>query len=119
VVPVSGQLFVQSQPAGGAMVVLHPLGELASEDWTLGYPRATVAADGSFRMTTYRADDGAPEGQYRVLVNWFRPLEDSETGDPEDETEDLLQERYSDPNRSPLEATVAGPSTELARFDLK
>jgi hypothetical protein len=119
VVPVSGQMFVQTRPAQGALVVLHPLGELASGDWSLGYPRGKVSADGSFRITTYRDDDGAPEGQYRVLVSWTQPLVDSGSGDPEDETPDLLQERYSDPARSTLEASVTGPSTDLPRFDLK
>ena len=119
VVPVSGQMFVQSRPAVGALVVLHPLSDLAGKDWSLGYPRGSVSADGSFRIATYRGDDGAPEGQYRVLVSWTQPLEDSGSGDPENETPDLLQERYSDPERSTLEATVTGPSTELPRFDLK
>ncbi|MCL4207686.1 MAG: hypothetical protein KJ000_34820 [Pirellulaceae bacterium] len=119
VVPVSGQMFVQSRPAEGALVVLHPLGDLANGDWSLGYPRGSVSADGSFRISTYRSDDGAPEGQYRVLVSWTQQAEGSETGDPEDETPDLLQERYCDPERSTLEATVNGPSTELPKFDLK
>jgi hypothetical protein len=119
VVPVRGQLFFQSQPAAGALVILHPLGELESSAWPLGYPRGTVSEDGSFQITTYRDHDGAPEGKYRVLAVWNRAAGGSQTADPENETEDLFQERYSDPARSTLEASVTAPSTELPRLDLK
>jgi hypothetical protein len=119
VVPVSGQLFFQSQPAAGALVVLHPLESTDSSLWPMGYPRGTVSADGSFQISTYRDGDGAPEGKYRVCALWTQRLDGAETGDPEDESPDLFQERYIDPARSTLDATVAGPSTELPRIDLK
>jgi hypothetical protein len=119
VVPVSGQMFYQSKPAEGALVILHPQGELASGTWAGGYPRGTVSGDGSFQISTYGENDGAPEGSYRVLVTWTKPASDAETGDPEAETSDLLRGRYGDPAVSPLEATVTAPSAQLPRFDLQ
>ena len=49
--------------------MLHPAdAAVANEAWPIGYPRGTVDANGSFRISTYEADDGAPEGDYQIVV---------------------------------------------------
>lgn len=118
VVPVSGQMFVKSQPAEGALVVLRPLGDDNPEHWKQGFPRATVAADGSFRVGTYGADDGAPAGEYVVLATWYRVAQGANPDDPEAEKTDQLGGQFADPAQSPLRATVKEPKTELPRLDL-
>ena len=70
VFPVKGQVFVRSQPAAGARVILRPMENANPEEWTAGYPRGMVADDGSFQVSTYGSDDGAPAGDYVVLVEW-------------------------------------------------
>jgi tetratricopeptide (TPR) repeat protein len=66
--PVHGQAFFQNQPIPQASVVLDPA-------WTKepGFPRphAVVKDDGSFVLSTYGQEDGAPDGEYRVMVTWF------------------------------------------------
>lgn len=112
--PVRGQMFVGVQPAAGAMVIFHPL-EGAPEEWTGGYPRAQVQADGSFEVETYADKDGAPAGKYKVLVTWTQGT----NSDSEDtQMIDRLKGRYSDPTRSNLEAKVDAGPTELAPFKL-
>jgi hypothetical protein len=107
--PVKGQLVVGGQPAAGAMVIFHPEGS-TPEEWTSGYPRARVGADGAFELETYGDKDGAPAGDYRVLVTW--------TQSGSEETEDTqmvdkLKGRYTDYTKSTLRAKVDTGPTEV------
>src|SRR5262249_24557897 len=49
--PVKGELTVAGKPAEGATVILHPK-EANRDEWSDGFPRATVAADGKFQVST-------------------------------------------------------------------
>jgi hypothetical protein len=107
--PTKGQLFVKSQPAAGAMVILRPQGEVNLDEWFSGFPHGQVAADGSFELETYEEKDGAPAGDYVVLVTW--PAS-SEPGNDEAPTVDKLAGRYAEPTTSQIKAKVeAGPTT--------
>jgi hypothetical protein len=67
--PVSGELVVDGVPEAGAIVVLHPADErVANEVWPYGFPRGTVDPKGFFRIGTYELQDGAPEGEYLIVV---------------------------------------------------
>ena len=69
VFPVSGELYYEGQPAKHVMVILQPAEEaVRAEVWPEGFPKATVQADGSFRIGTYEKEDGAPAGEYVILV---------------------------------------------------
>ena len=59
VFPVSGQVFFDGKPTPGAIVVFFPVDD---PDQIRPHPRATVDRDGNFKLTTYRANDGAPAG---------------------------------------------------------
>jgi hypothetical protein len=111
VFPVRGEVFVGGKPADGAVVHLHPRDPLKCPP-----AYATVKSDGSFKATTYRDDDGAAPGDYVVTVVW-RP-------ERKDENEiivgpDRLRDRYSQPGKSALKATVSAGENVLPRFDLK
>lgn len=118
-VPVAGEVYVEQKPAEGALVVFHPVGGTTPEEWPHGLPHALVAEDGSFRLTLQPLGDGAPEGDYKVVVTWpaLKPDGDPEAEEPE--TYDRLGGRWADPKTTTLTATVQGPNTELARFELK
>lgn len=113
--PVKGQVFSGKQPAAGAMVVFHPDGSTA-EEWPEGFPRAQVQADGSFELGTYADNDGAPAGQYTVLITWTQGANSEESEDTQQI--DRLKGRYSDPTTSNLKATVNSSPTELAPIRL-
>jgi hypothetical protein len=55
----------QDKPAVGAMIVFHPV-----DDSDLDKPLGYVQEDGSFSLTTYEKDDGAPEGEYVATIEW-------------------------------------------------
>ena len=102
--PVWGTLTVGGRPAANAMVAFHRLDRPGSR---AALPVASTGPDGSYRLTTRAAGDGAPAGRYAVTVVW---PDDSR---PRDECEhiaehDRFEGRYADPAGSPWRVTV-GP----------
>jgi hypothetical protein len=96
VYPVHGHVVDgDNQPAVGALLIFHRL-EADSND--LNKPRGYVEADGSFALTTYTKDDGAPEGEYLVSIEWLPPP----TSPFARRGADRLQGRYRDPTTSGL-----------------
>jgi hypothetical protein len=116
VYPVHGQVFDnKDKPAAGAMVVFHPVGG-APDD--IDKPRAFVADDGSFALTTYEKDDGAPEGEYVVTIEW-RP-KSANPFDAKKMQPDHLKGRYSDVKRSRIRFKIeAKPDNKLEPIRLR
>ena len=107
--PVKGELTVKEKPAPGALVILRPQQDADSSEWSTGFPHAHVGADGKFQVGTYADDDGAPAGDYVLLISWPAPNPQNE----EASSADRLGGRYSDPSASKLTAKVEPRATEL------
>lgn len=108
--PVQGKLFVGKTPAVGAMVVFHPL---AKQD-ERAVPRGKVGEDGSFKLSTYNADDGAPLGKYKVTIDWRK----TNTIDPNDNGTSLVPAIYTRPDSTPLEVEITAATDVLEPFVL-
>jgi hypothetical protein len=104
--PVRGQVFHGDTPAEGATVVFQP--KDGPPDGPM--PSGTVGPDGSFTLTTHPHGEGAPAGEYFVLVTWYPP--DARL---QDNPQNKLPEEYGTPS-SPLKATVNDGPTELEPF---
>jgi len=120
-VPVKGQIVLDGKPAEGVQVVLAPTdAALQAAKWPSGFPRATVAQDGSCIFTTYTKDDGAPAGAYAVLIQ-KQVLRDPQNLDDDDEipTRDLFNGQYSKAQSSPWKVSVQSTATELPKIELK
>ena len=112
VFPVTGSVSFRGRPAAGVRVAFHPSRDPRDRGLC---PQGVAAADGSFRLTTYTAGDGAPPGEYFVTLYWPAP-------GPDDDVHvhpDRLGGRYADPRTTPLIATVPAHAVALDRFDLK
>jgi hypothetical protein len=105
--PVRGQVFFGGKAAAGAFVEFVPVQE--SPNSADPRPRGTVNDDGSFTLSTYGVNDGAPAGDYVVIVTW--PVGDND--------EDRLRGRYVDRTKSTLKATVQEGNNELTAYNLK
>ncbi|HEY2414224.1 MAG TPA: hypothetical protein VGI40_18415 [Pirellulaceae bacterium] len=112
--PVKGQLLVQGKPAEGALLIFQPKENADSGEWSAGYPHATAQADGKFEVSTYGDNDGAPAGDYVVLVSWETPNPQNE----EASGPDRLRGRYVDSAKSKLTAKVEAHPTELPPINL-
>jgi hypothetical protein len=110
--PVQGQLLYKgTEPAVGAMVVFNPIP--ADPSPTAIKPLGEVKEDGSFALTTYKADDGAPAGEYDVTVIWLQKPTGPRLGENRGLAKDRLEGRYSDPAAAKLKATVSEGGSKI------
>lgn len=109
VFPATGTVVVGQVVPAGAQVVLHPKGAELPDNVL---PMATVRGDGSFVLTTFRAGDGAPEGEYVATVQWFPVSEEGAAG------RNALPERYSSVDQSPLVVSIRPGVNRLPPFEV-
>lgn len=109
VYPARGQVLYDGKPPVGAVVSFHLVGE--DHPWTK--PSALVGEDGWFTVTTYRENDGVPEGQYQVTVIWLPPgwAGSLEAGNK-------LPAKYADKTKSGLTVEVKRGEGVLPVFNL-
>ena len=107
--PVKGSVLYQDKPAVGATVVFQPLNSTAESLM----PSGVVGEDGTFTLKTPPHGDGAPAGEYVVLVTLFPPNA-REMRNPSS----LLPVWYGSPADSPLRATVTSGNNQLEPFRL-
>ena len=108
--PVSGQVLEGTRPVANATVILHPVGDVGGD---VVKPRGTTRADGTFTLTTFDGNDGAPAGDYRVTVEqWL-------AGRPDEGPSSRLPAKFARPETSGLTATVGTGPTDLKPFVVK
>ena len=114
---VGGSVFVVGKPAVGAKLFFHPVD--AGFNPRALRPFAEVAEDGTFELSTYLADDGAPEGDYVVTIYWPAPKKLFK-GKFEDDSlaPDRLKDLYSNPRTSKLRAHINCGDNLLPPFEL-
>jgi serine/threonine-protein phosphatase CPPED1 len=105
--PARGKVLFDGQPVAGAEVVLQSLSKGPSAD-------AVTGADGTFVLSTYMADDGAPAGEYAVTIVWRKPRYEA-SGKP---GKNLLPARYAQKGTSPLKAIIKTGKNDLV-FELE
>ena len=118
--PVSGKVTYQGKPvAEGRITFLPEHGRPAM---------GTLGVDGSYRLTTFKADDGAAPGKYKVTIDATHVSGGAEPKSFQDEQRlmnsgnvpkvtRLVPEKFSRPETSTLTAEVKpGPNT--INFDL-
>lgn len=66
--PATGSLLINGEPAENALVQL--ISDGTEVDVRNSRPWAIVQPDGSFILSTYARGDGAPAGDYRVIITW-------------------------------------------------
>ena len=108
---VAGKVTLDGKPAEHATVVFHPVGVSGPEAVK---PRGTVKTDGTFALTTYDGDDGAPAGAYLVTVElWLAGVRS------DDPPSNRLNVKFARPETSGLTATVLAGPTALETIALK
>jgi hypothetical protein len=110
--PVTGKVVLPGgKPIEHATVVLHPVEDTGPD---VVKPRGKVGPDGTFTLTTYEGQDGAPAGEYRVTVElWLT------SGKGDEGPTSRLPARYACPETSGLTATIASAPTDLKPIELR
>lgn len=116
--PAIGTVMINGVPASGAIVRLYPTSPQPHVTSPV-IPTGTVQKDGTFELTSYRTGDGAPEGDYRVTLEWpDSKLNASKGGMPEDPP-DRLKNRFANPERSTIQVHVAPGENQLDPITLE
>jgi hypothetical protein len=121
-VPAAGKVtFKKKTPAAGALVVFHPA-DPEFEKRIGGKPVGKVKDDGMFALTTYEPDDGAPEGEYGVTIDWRGKPKDAKFevgfGDGKGSGQPLLSPKYGDPQHPAFKVTVKKGQPNEFTFDV-
>ena len=124
--PVSGQVYLNGEPAKGAAVILHLQNPTEQKPGAPSHPQEVtgkVDEQGNVQFRTYELNDGVPAGEYAVtfVMKERRPY--GTFGNPESAANvnpDKLGGKYSDPDTSEHTLTVAeGGANDLGRIDLE
>jgi hypothetical protein len=114
--PVRGKVLVDGEPAVGATVTFVRKGPHDPlKDPT---PQGVVGEDGSFTLRG-PGGDGAPPGEYVVLVEWKEGAGAQRGRAPALSAPDRLKKKYLDPDKPLITATVEPKSNALPPFELK
>jgi hypothetical protein len=114
VFPASGKLTFDGRPLTGAFVVLHPKG--AASGRTAPRPHAQAAADGSFTLTSYESNDGAPAGDYTLTVE-LRSLVNH--GGDVTAGPNILPAKYGRVETSPIAIQIAEETNTLPDIQIR
>ena len=113
-VPVQGIVLRDGQPFAGAMI------RLVSDDPKVRPAHAFTRPDGRFSLETYKPDDGAIPGEYKVVITYIEPTYDLPPTATQEETMRameaaakkrkqpllILPETYTDPTKTKLRLKV-------------
>jgi hypothetical protein len=114
--PVTGKLMMDGQPMVGATILFNP-----SQEFPPGAakqrPRATADADGSFQVSTYTNQDGAPAGDYKVTISW-KGDQEGVTSEQQGDLPEKAPETVQDARWSKLRVKVKEEENTLPTWDL-
>ena len=105
--PVRGQVYCEGCPLPGIQVVFHLVNPETKKLTRAG--DAVTESDGSFVLSTYQANDGAPAGEYKITVN--NPLEPVNPLAPN--AQHPLPEKYAKTETTPLTFTVKNGKNDV------
>lgn len=109
---VTGELYVDGQPAKHAVLTFHPT-EIDPQHPMRPY--ALTNEEGRFAPSTYETGDGLPNGEYTITVEWrpFNVISNNFSGP------DKLGEKFVSPEKSNLKVVVDGQAVEIPRIELQ
>lgn len=109
--PVSTSITYQGKPIPGAFVALHP--KVPQPD--VPTPRANIGADGQLKVTTYETADGAPQGEYVLTIEWYKPIKQ---GGDVVAGPNVIPRKYASPQTSPVVIHVAEGNSSIPPIQL-
>jgi hypothetical protein len=113
VYPVTGKVLIDGQPGSEARLFFSPTNEA---DTMAPKPTAVTDSQGNLIVTTYVTGDGAPEGEYKIglewpkMVNYFGRIQPGP---------DRLGGKYKDVAASKWTIRITAGTNSLPDFDIK
>ena len=109
--PAKGLITFKGQAIPGALVGLHPKNKIEN----VPTPRANVGRDGTFTVSTFDGGDGAPEGEYVLTVQWYKPVKN---GADVVAGPNVIPRKYSSPATSDRIIKIAAGENSLEPIKL-
>jgi hypothetical protein len=114
-VPVKGTVTYKDKPVAGANVVFQ-----SSEQGSFG----VTDEQGRFQLQTFAPGDGAPPGEYKVLISKMQiTVPEFDQGDPQyvppPPPKHLIPAKYADANTSGLRVTLVKGEPKDIPFELR
>jgi hypothetical protein len=109
--PVQGAITFKGHPIPGAFLTFHPKSAVKN----FPTPRASVDGSGRFTLCTYDGGDGAPEGEYIVTVQWYKPIR---KGDDVVAGPNVIPRKYAVPSASTINVRIAAGINQLPTIRL-
>lgn len=113
--PVYGKVLYKNEPAVGATVYFHRVG--SADPLHEQVPMGVIQEDGTFALAG-PAGDGAPAGEYVVLVEWKEGAGKRRGRSPGLNAPDRLKGRYLNMHKPLLHAEVKPGTNRLSAFEL-
>lgn len=110
-----GKISVAGEVPDGALIVLYPAAAKAGAEQELR-PSAKVKPDGTFSLTTYDANDGAPAGDYVATIQWNKLIK---KGSDFVAGPDIVPKEYTSRETSPWKLTIASSRNQLEAVTIK
>lgn len=105
--PTTGSMTINGATPVNAIVYLMAVDKPVDSAESRPYGR--VRDDGTFSVTTYELGDGAPIGEYQLLITWPQP------GDPR---QDRLKGAFGSPEKSSWRFTIEKGSNQIPPIEL-
>jgi hypothetical protein len=112
VYPVNGKVTFKGEAPSGAFVAFHAAQPLPADTPT---PTAKVQPDGSFSLTTFEGNDGAPSGEYAVTIQWS-PIK--KVGAEYKALPNVIPTKYADAASSPWKVSIRDTPNDLPALDI-
>jgi hypothetical protein len=116
--PVDGKLLYKGKPAAGVQVIFHLQNDSSPQAVV---PSGVTVEDGSFTLTSYNTESGAPAGSYYVLLFW--PEHRSPGGKTAHQVKsipgDFFKGRFTDQKKPGFFADVKAAPNHLDPFEIR
>ena len=119
-VPIRGTVSYNGRMLTAGTVIYAPLSAEGRQ------ARGTIQPDGSFRLTTLRNNDGAQQGEYKIVVIALEPhpgeppsREEVEAAGGQIKRASLIPERYTSAGTTDLTDTVQDDHSGLMTIELE
>lgn len=110
--PVEGAITRDGKPLANAFVALHP----KTSDARAITARGQTDSNGKFQVTTYDSNDGAPEGEYAVTVQYYELLQNGTSSEP---GPNVLNPKISSPHQTDIVVKVASGANQLPAIEVE
>lgn len=113
--PATGKVLLNGKPYEGARVIFCPVG--GGEKLQKERPYGVTDQNGEFELTTFLKGDGAPVGDYNIMIRTGRPRGREQA--QRFSRQPRIARRFGKPEESGVSATIEAAENELAPFEVE